>query len=513
MNHLCKQCALIVVLFFFTSASLHADVSLPGVFGDNMVLQRGRKIPVWGNADPGETVTVIFAGKTTKTIAGWDGGWKVFLGEMKAGGPYELVVSGMNTVTITDVMIGEVWLCSGQSNMWWPVKQLHDIPGDVAPENNANIRLFSVWSPESESYGEKPVWVPCTTETLREFSAVAYFFGRYLQQELSVTVGLIHSSMGGSVPEAWMTRAALESNAEFRPIVAYWDSISAAYPGAIDRFNNYLSDVGKANVERKTLPVPPEFPFVPKPLRIYMKFPQGIYNDQLAPIIPYGIRGVIWYQGESSTDRAYQYRSLFPAMIGEWRKAWNQGDFPFVFAQLANYSNTNPLMSIPELREAQLMALSVPNTSMAVTIDVGENNNVHYNDKWDVGKRLALAALHDVYRRNSVSSGPIYESMKIQGNTIRLRFSHIDKGLEAGNDGLLLGFTIAADDRVFYEAQAAIDGDEVVVTSEKVVHPVSVRYGWESCPKCTLYNTAGLPASPFRTDTWTGVTEGRTQPL
>lgn len=181
--------------------------------------------------------------------------------------------------------------------------------------------------------------------------------------------------------------------------------------------------------------------------------------------------------------------------------------------QLANYSSTDLLMSIPELREAQLMALSVPNTSMAVTIDVGDNNNVHYNNKWDVGKRLALTALHDVYRRDVVSSGPIYESMKIQGNTIRLRFSHRDSGLKAGDGGLLRGFTVAGDNRVFYEARAAIEGDEVVVTSEKVARPVAVRYGWESCPKCTLYNTAGLPASPFRTDTWPGVTEGRTQPL
>ena len=513
MKNVCSIVFSAAIICFSAVLPVQSDVVLPPFFGDNMVLQRGMRVPVRGTAAPGEKVTVAVAGETVTTTTGQDGRWKVLLNAMKAGGPFKLTVSGRNTVTFSDVMIGEVWFCSGQSNMWLPIELLHDIPADAATEPNENIRLCSVWSPESESYGKEPEWVPCTVETLREFSAVAYFYGRYLQKELGVTVGLIHSSMGGSVPEVWMTRIALESNPEFRPIVAYWDSVSVANPGAIDRFNSYLAVFKEAKAMGAKLPEPPAFPFVPKPLRIYMKYPQEVYDAQLAPVVPYGIRGVIWYQGESSIDRGYQYRSLFPAMIREWRKAWNQGDFPFIFVQLANFTNNDPRMSIPELREAQLMTLSTPNTSMAVTIDIGEDNNVHANDKWNVGKRLALAALHDVYSRDVVSSGPVYESMSIRGNTVRLRFKHAESSLAAGGGGPLHGFTIAGDDRIFYEARAAIEGDEVVITSEKVARPVAMRYGWESCPKCNLFNTAGLPASPFRTDTWPGVTVGRTQPL
>ena len=239
-----------------------------------------------------------------------------------------------------------------------------------------------------------------------------------------------------------------------------------------------------------------------------MCYPTGIYHAQLEPIIPFGIKGVIWYQGESSQRRAWQYRNLFPAMIREWRYLWKQGDFPFIFVQLANYGrNNNPPTMLPELREAQLMALSVPNTGMAVTIDIGEED-VHFNNKWDVGYRLALSALHVAYGRDNVYSGPIYTSMKKAGSTIRVLFDHVAGGLNAGKGNPLTGFTIAGSDGVFYPAVARIEGKEVIVSNEEVTNPAAVRYAWEGNPVCDLYNSEGLPASPFRTDNWPGSTEG-----
>jgi sialate O-acetylesterase len=371
------------------------------------------------------------------------------------------------------------------------------------------MRLFSVWSPESESFGKTPRWVECSPGVLGEFSAAAYFFGRYLQNELKVPVGLIHNSMGGSAPEAWMKKETLLADPEFSPIVSYWDSLAKTYPGSMETFDTWLAKLHYAKAKGFPLPETPSFAFAPKPHRIYMRHPQILRDAQLVPLIPYSMAGVIWYQGETNTDRSYQYRRLFPAMIREWRDAWGQGDFPFIYVQLANYTNGSPEISIPELREAQLMALKTPNTAMAVTIDIGDDDNVHANNKWEVGRRLALAALHDVYGREIVSSGPVYREMKKEKGAIRLVFDHAD-GL-AAKGGKPDGFAIAGTDRKFHTADARIEGNTVVVSGRAVPDPAAVRYGWENCPPCNLYNAAGLPASPFRTDSWPGVTEGRLQ--
>ncbi|MBT4482142.1 MAG: sialate O-acetylesterase [Candidatus Latescibacteria bacterium] len=504
-----KWIVISLLVVFSTGASVMSDVSVPNVFSSNMVLQRDMKVPVWGTANPGEKITVTMNGKAARATAAKDGRWMVRLKKMSAGGPYEMTISGNNSITFTNVMVGEVWVCSGQSNMWWTVAREHDIPKEVAPTDNPNIRLFSFWSPEHESFGKTPVWAPCTLETIPEFSAVAYFFGRDIQQKLGIPIGLIHTSMGGSIPEAWMTRKTLDSEPQFGRILAYWDSLMAVHPEANQKLSAYLAALKKANVTGASAPEEPEISFLSKTLRLYMHYPTGIYEAQLRPVIPYGIRGVIWYQGESSIARAWQYRTLFPAMIGEWRRLWNQGTFPFIFVQLANYKGG---VSVPELREAQLLSLSVPQTGMAVTIDIGDENNVHANNKWDVGRRLALSALNVAYGRDIVYSGPIYKSMKKDGNSIRLRFRHIADGLASRNDKPLTGFTIAGKDSVFHEAHARIDGDEVVVLNPDVQNPAAVRYGWEANPKCNLNNTAGLPASPFRTDTWPGITYGRLSP-
>ena len=487
-----------VVFLFFSTA--WATVSLPPVFGDNMVLQRDRDIPVWGAASPREHIAVTLNGKAVKTTAGKDGRWEVRLEKLPAGGPYVMTATGTNTVTFRNVMIGEVWICSGQSNMWLPIERLIGIESDIASADLPDIRLFTIWSPEHDAYGQKPEWVPCNPRTVLPFSAVGFFFGRKLYRELHIPVGLIHTSMGGSDPEAWMTRKTLAADPEFRPILAFWDSVNAVFPLLKALYDKNLASWEKQNPQGTVSAVKPEPPLGPGHRKYYMHDPENLWQAQLAPLIPYGIRGVVWYQGESSISRAWQYRRLFPAMIREWRQAWKQGDFPFIFTQLANYKSGNTQVSIPELREAQLMALSVPRTGMAVTIDLGDSNNVHANNKWDVGERLALSALHVAYGKDNAWSGPLYRSMKKAGNKIRLTFTHAGGGLKIRGGGNLAGFTIAGKDRIFHPAEAVITGQEVEVWSDRVPAPVAVRYAWESNPPCTLYNAAGLPASPFRTD-------------
>jgi len=488
-----------------------ADVRLPEVFGDHMVLQRDCEIPVWGTANPGERVRVSIDGRSAAAVAGGDGSWKVKLPKMHAGGPYEMTVAGKNKITLRDVLLGEVWVCSGQSNMWWPVERVTGIERIVAESNYPKIRLFSVWSPEHDSYGKKYEWAACAPETAKEFSAAAFFFGRDLHREMGVPVGLIHASMGGSVPEAWMNRRTLLSDSVLKPIVTWWDSVIADDPGIPDRFERYLEQLRRQKRENGPEPDDPRLAFLPKPMRFYMRFPEIVRRGQLLPVLGYGMRGVIWFQGESSIERAWQYRKLFPSMIREWRRDWGRGDFPFVYVQLQNYK-TDP-RQIAELREAQLMTLSsVKNTAMAVAIDIGDEDNVHFNNKWDVGRRLALAALGTVYGKDIVYSGPVYRSMRRDGSRIRLRFDHVCGGLESRNNQPLTDFEIAGKDRVFHPAEARISGSEVIVSSPDVPKPVAARYGWSDIPKCRLYNDAGLPASPFRTDSWRGVTEGNVIP-
>jgi len=490
-----------------------ADVSLPWVFGDHMVLQRDADVPVWGTAQSGEKVTVEMAGITASGTADRSGAWRVNLSPMSAGGPHVMTIKGRNTIRFEDVMVGEVWLCSGQSNMWWPLERLHDIPADKRIRSDDDLRVMSVWSPESRYYGEEPSWNSADPAGLVEFSASAYYFGRGLRDALGVPIGLIHSSMGGSLPEAWMRTETLTADPMFKPIVSYWDSLAAAYPAAADDFAKWLDDRKLFNLGKGPQPPDNIFTFLPKASRYYMRKAGVIYSEQLEPLIPFAFKGVIWYQGESSIDRSWQYRRLFPALIKEWRTLWGQGDFPFLFVQIANYgrNGTDPVNSVPEMREAQLMALSVPNTAMAVTIDIGEVD-VHYNDKWDVGSRLALCALGKAYGKNVVWQGPMCRSMKREGNAVRVTFDHAE-GLKTIGSSNPTGFTVAGADKTFYPAEARIENGSVVVSSRTVTEPVAVRYGWDNFPACNLYNGAGLPASPFRTDDWPGITTGRVCPV
>lgn len=490
-----------------------ADVRLPKIFGDHAGLQRGKPMPVWGTADPGEKVTVEWRGQKVSTTADRNGKWRVTLKPMPAGGPYEMVVKGKNTVVLKDILVGEVWVCSGQSNMEWPLFLARNGEQEVASANYPQIRLFIVPKaiadqPQEDLPGGE--WRVCTPESARNFSAVGYFFARELHRALNVPVGMVESAWGGTPAESWTSLSTLETNPVLRPILQNWERAVQGYPQALQRFYQQLQaweeSAAKARAEGKPEPPRPNRPVHPRnnPWK-----PAGLFNAMILPLVPYAIQGAIWYQGESNTGRAYEYRTLFPAMIQDWRKAWGQGDFPFLFVQLANFMATRPEpgeSAWAELREAQLMTLKLPKTGMAVAIDIGEANDIHPRNKQDVGKRLALNALAIAYGKKVEYSGPIYTRMKREGSRIRLYFKHVDGGLTTPNGEPLKGFAIAGADRKFVWADARIEGDTVVVSSPQVAEPVAVRYAWADNPVCNLYNKAGLPASPFRTDSWPGVT-------
>jgi len=629
------------------------------------------KVPVWGWADPPGRVTVEIGKQRVSCTVGEDGKWMVRLKPMPAGGPHEMKVSGAETITLSNVLFGDVWICSGQSNMQWPVKinnmGVKNSDEEVAKANYPNIRFYAVplkrsFSPEKDLI-EPAKWEVCTPETVGPFSAVAYFFGRDLHEHLNVPIGLIRSAWGGTIAEAWTSEESLRTLPDFVPALddlkqqverdlPRLEQIRQEYQVKLDGWFRMLQekDAGFQNGEpawaapklktadwakimlpaaweesvlpdfdgavwfRKTftLPstwagkplkvelgaindsdmcwfngapigalaagenwqtpraytVPPELvkkgsaviavrvmdfggkggfmgtpdqmkvtcissgdslslagewlcragldlkqveprPQEPLILMSHPNIPCVLYSAMIAPLIPYGIRGAIWYQGESNAGRAYQYQTLFPTLIEDWRKQWNQGDFPFLFVQLANFQQVKPEPSDDawaELREAQTMALRLPNTGMAVTIDIGEADDIHPRNKQDVGRRLALAARHVAYGEQLDYSGPLYKEMKVEGDAIRLYFDHVDGGLTTPNNEPLKGFAIAGEDRKFVWAEARIDGDTVVVRSAQVPKPVAVRYAWAINPICNLYNRAGLPASPFRTDSWPGIT-------
>jgi sialate O-acetylesterase len=498
----------------FGSGGTAPEITLASVIGDHMVLQQAGPAPVWGKTEPNTKVRVTMADKTISARSDEQGNWRVDLGPLRAGGPFDITVkAGKTEKVISDVLVGEVWVCSGQSNMQWTVKNSNNPEEEIKNANYPGIRLFSVTRtvsevPLSECEG---TWTVCTPESIPEFSAVGYFFGRRLHQTLNVPVGLINSSWGGTPAESWTSMPKLQSNPDFQPMLDRWKEIVANFPQAQAEYEKALAewqtkaDEAKANNQ----PEPagkPRAPMGPDhPHRV-----ASLYNGMIQPLIPYGIRGAIWYQGESNAGRAYQYRSLFPAMIEDWRANWGQGEFPFLFVQLANFMKRSPDANAPsawaELREAQDMTLGLEKTGQAVIIDIGEADDIHPRNKQDVGSRLAQAAWHVAYdMEGAIWSGPVMQSKKTEGNAIRITFDHANGGLMT-NGGDVQGFAVAGEDKVFHWASATIDGNSVVVSSPDVASPVAVRYGWGDNPYCNLYSGAGLPASPFRTDDWPGLT-------
>jgi sialate O-acetylesterase len=507
--------ALLALVGIWQAAPARADIKPHGLIGDGMVLQQGMKVPIWGTGSPHSTVTVTFQGREFKSEANANkpGHWLVRLDDLKPGGPYEMTIAGyqgegegrkkLNTIHLKNVYVGEVWVCSGQSNMEWPLRLAHNAREAIAASKDPQIRLFTVPKNPASSprHNVQGRWEECNPKTVANFSAVAYFFGRDVQKARKVPVGLIHTSWGGTVAEAWMSMAALEANLDFKDLAGQgrrdWDNYGKAADRYLDALVKYLPAARMARVERKDLP-PAPIPPLKNP-----NTPTALYNGMIAPLLPYAIRGAIWYQGESNAGRAYQYRTLFPAMIKNWRHDWKQGDFPFLLVQLAPWL---PIVKEPqesawaELREAQLMtSLNLPNTAMAVITDVGDPVDIHPRKKEPVGARLALAARALAYNEKIVYSGPVYESMKVEGNKAILGFRHVGGGLTA-RGGKLTGFTICGPDHRFVNADAEIQGDKVIVTSPNVASPVAVRYGWANCPVVNLENKEGLPASPFRTD-------------
>ena len=510
-----KRIAFIFSLTLLCGTGAFAEVRLPAVISDNMVLQHSRTMFIWGWAEPGENVSIEVSWQMfgISLTAGEDGRWMTKLRTPKAGGPFEMTVTGSNRITVKNILAGEVWVCSGQSNMQWPVKRSANAEQEVAAADYPDIWLFTVErkaaeQPQSDCVGN---WTLCSPQTISDFSAVAYFFGRELHKELNVPVGLIHTSWGGTPAEAWTSRDTLESDPEFELILKRYADAVSRYPQAKKEYEQKLKEWEKASAEAEAEgSKPPQKPHPPME-PINPNWPSMLYNAMIAPLIPYDFQGAIWYQGESNVSRAYQYRKLFPAMIQNWRTDWIQRDFPFYYVQIAPLKSHQGVFSYEpltaaELREAQLMTLSVPNTGMVVTMDIGNVNDIHPRNKQDVGGRLALWALAKTYNRDGiVYSGPICKSMRVEDNKTRLFFDHVGGGLAAKGGELAL-FTIAGDDKKFIEAKAVIDGDTIVVSSNKVKNPAAVRYAWSNAATPNLFNKEGLPASPFRTDDWPGIT-------
>jgi len=639
------------LLLLLLAGSLTAQVKVPTYFSNNMVLQKGMAIPVWGWATPGEKVTVTLDQSSMSTTADKEGKWNVKLPAMNYGGPYQLTIQGKTNLSFENVMIGEVWVCSGQSNMEFQLITSKNGEAEVAASNYPNIRLFTVKKTISHQQQEKlqdGEWSQCSPATSSNFSAVGYFFGRELHQKLNVAIGLINSSWGGTIAETWTSEQTIGQNPDFTNQLAQLKKVNlddyaksvenevkqrvgetstidkgmkngqalwaapayndAAWktmelPGYIesnglqgvdgivwfrkeitlsadeakqkstlylakinDSDSTYINGVliGSTRLQAEKSRVYPIDAGLLKPGKniitvriediggmggvygnpatLYLQsgdhnislvgswkykvgivkfnavlspnsYPTLLYNAMIHPLVPFAIKGAIWYQGESNAERAKQYRRVFPDLIKDWRAHWNQGDFPFLFVQLANFKKPD---SIPvesdwaELREAQTMTLALPNTGMAVTTDVGEALDIHPKNKQTVGLRLALAGLKVAYQKDIVYTGPVYQSMNVEGNKVTLSFDQTGSGIKIKDKyGYLKGFAIAGEDHQFHWATGKITGiNTLQISSSEVQHPVAVRYAWSNNPEdANLYNSADLPASSFRTDNWKGITQ------
>jgi len=529
----------------FTASTLHADVKMPAIFGDHMVLQGEMKIPVWGMAEPDEAVTVTLGESTAKTKADEKGKWHVALPSSKFTDKAQvLTVAGRNTLKFEDVLVGDVWVCSGQSNMEFTMKRAHNAATEIPKADDPLIRLFFVTKktslvPVDEVTGK---WVLCTPETIPSFSAVGYFFAKELRPILKRPMGLIGTYWGGTPAQSWTSLPGLKKEPVLSGYIEAYDKVSADSEKLKEGYEERLAAYKEANQKWKdengaafdaemaqwaedrkkaieaNQPQPPKpTPAVPQPTAPPSPYgtqntPTALFNGMVAPLIPYAIKGVIWYQGEANAAKSEEYTTLFPTMIKDWREKWAQGDFPFLFVQLACYKPGGP--SWPLLRESQAKTLSVPNTGMASAVDVGNPADIHPADKLDVGHRLALVARHVAYGENIVFSGPMYESMKVEGDKVVIKFKHTGGGLAIGVPpwspkgdvpppaDSLQGFVIAGEDKKFVPAEAKIEGDKVIVSSAQVPKPVAVRYAWDAVPVCNLYNKEQLPAISFRTNDW-----------
>ena len=544
-----------------------ADVKMIPLFGDHMVLQQEAKVPIWGMADPGEKVTVAVGDHTASATAGADGTWRVELAPFANGtAPTTMTVTGKNTLTFQDVLIGDVWVCSGQSNMELTLASDATRLTAIPAANDPQLRLFLVarklcLQPLTDLGGK---WELCTPDSAKVFSAAGYFFGKELRADLKRPIGLIGTYWGGSTIQSWTSLSGLQKDPPFqRYLDSYktnatnFDKLNdhytereAAYTDALKKWTDagykpaYDAWVNAVRAAQKVHQPPPPQPqtFPPRPVEPPLPggtqiAPANNFNGMIMPLLTYAIKGVIWYQGEYNAGDPLEYYDLLPRMITDWRAKWGQGDFPFLIVQLPSlfvkddpsFPRTVACDGWDTLRDAQEKTLAVPNTGMIVTLDIG--GRLHPTDKLDVGKRLALVARRDVYGEKIVASGPSYQSMQKDGNKITINFTQVNGGLTIGQSPFpdpigsyafqpkdkLAGFAIAGADKKWVEADAHIDGATVVVSSAQVADPMAVRYGWGSGlfdAECNLYNKDGLPAAPFRTDDWDDInpTKGKLAP-
>lgn len=521
-SNVCRLLGFGVVLL--SAATLTADVRTPAVFGSGMVLQQGKPVPVWGWADPGEKITVSFRDQLLEAQANSDGKWSVKLSPLSLGEPGTLKIKGKNEITFSDVLVGEVWVCSGQSNMGWTVFASIDPDVEVLSASYPNIRLFKVplltaAEPQADVKAE---WTHCTPETIPSFSGVAYFFGRNVHQVTGVPVGLIQTAWGGTRAEAWTSPEMMAKKTELKPIVDTWakratdynpEAAQESYKVALAKWETQAKAAQEAG---KPAPRRPEAPTDP---RMHRDGPSTIYNAMVAPLAPFAIQGAIWYQGESNANRAYQYRTLMPALIQSWRDLWQQGDFPFHQVQLANFKAVQPEpgdSDWAELREAQTLTIdAIPNVGVACITDIGAALDIHPKNKHDVGRRLARIALVDQYGYGGkiVRNGPTYRSLDINGGKCLVHFDVGNAPLISWYNEPLKGFAIAGADKKWHWADAKIVGkDTIEVSSKNVSEPAAVRYNWADNPQGNLYNSFYLPAYPFRSDDWPGVTVNNVNP-
>lgn len=502
----------IALVFDSFGVAARADVKLPAIISDHMVVLSGAKVPVWGWADAGEKVTATLAGQTQSATADADGKWMLAFDKLAVGGPHVLTIEGKNKLSVDDVLIGEVWLGSGQSNMAMSVGRSLDFDKEKSAADLPTLRMFTVGrNPQPDPQADcEGTWKICTPDTVGGFSAALYFCGRDLQKELKVPMGLINSSVGGTAVEAWTSMEAQSKLPRFDEVIDPWNErkakpFDAAKADAAYEKNMaaWREQVKVARAAGKPLPRAPKKAVDAK---FDQNHPATLFNGMIAPIVPYGIRGAVWYQGESNSARDYRdmYGLQLRTLIEDWRARWGS-DFPFAWVQLPDYrpAQVNPVedeQTWPIIREQMVECLATPKTGMAVALGLGEVADIHPKNKQGVGARLALWALHDVYGKNTAACGPLADGHTINGKEVVIKFTHTDGGLKSHDGGELKGFAIAGPDGKFVWANARIDGDKVVVSAPEVTEPKAVRYAWADNPVWSLENGAGIPASPFRTD-------------
>ncbi|MEN6385060.1 MAG: sialate O-acetylesterase [Phycisphaerales bacterium] len=488
-----------------------ANVSLPKIFGNGMVLQQGMELPFWGWADPNETITVAIGNNETQTIANSKGEWKIKLSKMSAGGPVEVLIKGNNTIVLKDVLIGEVWICSGQSNMEMGIDVVKNGKQEIAEANYSKIRLFKTQRIASglplqdfANHGEEyETWHVCNSKNISTggwggFSAVAYFYGRELHKKLNVPVGLIDTSWGGTRIEPWTPPVGFgqvsQLNSYVKEIEQKNNEYNQAVPDALIKLKSWINEAQTTVAKEGTINAPPW----PRHALAKPEAPTGLYNAMINPLVPFAIRGAIWYQGEGNCGEGMLYYEKMKSLIGGWRTVWQQGDFPFYFVQLAPFRYSQG-ENLPWIWQAQLTSLSIPNTGMAVITDlVDDTMNIHPVNKQDVGKRLALWALAKDYgRKEIIYSGPLYREMSIEGGSIRIFFDGVGSGLTTRDGNAPDFFEIAGADMKYMKANAKIENNTVVVTNTEIKNPIAVRFGWNELAMPNLMNKEGLPASPF----------------